>query len=89
MKKSYDNILDLIGHTPIVEIRNLNPNKKVRIYAKLEGSNPGGSIKDRTALYMIERAEERGLLTPGKTNSGSHKWKHRYRTRPGGGGKEI
>ena len=67
MKKSYDNILDLIGHTPIVEIRNLNPNKKVRIYAKLEGSNPGGSIKDRTALYMIERAEERGLLTPGKT----------------------
>jgi len=67
MKKSYDNILGLIGHTPIVEIRNLNPNKKVRIYAKLEGSNPGGSIKDRTALYMIERGEERGLLTPGKT----------------------
>ncbi len=67
MKKSYDNILDLVGNTPLVEIRNLNPNKKVRIYAKLEGSNPGGSIKDRTALYMIEKAEEKGLLTTGKT----------------------
>jgi len=67
MKKNYNNILDLIGNTPIVEIRNLNPNKKVRIYAKLEGSNPGGSIKDRTALYMMEKAEERGLLTAEKT----------------------
>ena len=67
MKKNHDNILDLIGNTPIVEIRNLNPNKKVRIYAKLEGFNPGGSIKDRTALYMIEKAEERGLLTAEKT----------------------
>jgi len=67
MKNSYHNILDLIGNTPLVEIRNLNPNKKVKIYAKLEGANPGGSIKDRTALYMIERAEERGDLTAGKT----------------------
>jgi len=67
MKKRYNNILDLIGSTPIVEIRNLNPNSKVKVYAKLEGANPGGSIKDRTALYMIERAEERGDLTPGKT----------------------
>jgi cysteinyl-tRNA synthetase len=66
MEKKYDNILDLIGNTPIVEIRNLNPNKKVKIYAKLEASNPGGSIKDRTALYMIEKAEERGLLSPEK-----------------------
>ncbi len=66
MEKKYDNILDLIGNTPIVEIRNLNPNKKVKIYAKLEASNPGGSIKDRTALYMIEKAEERGLLFPEK-----------------------
>ncbi|TFG90815.1 MAG: cysteine synthase family protein, partial [Syntrophobacterales bacterium] len=67
MKKHYNNILDLIGNTPIVEIRHLNPNKKVKIYAKLEGTNPGGSIKDRTALYMIEKAEERGDLTPEKT----------------------
>ncbi|MBW2599279.1 MAG: PLP-dependent cysteine synthase family protein, partial [Deltaproteobacteria bacterium] len=67
MKNNYNNILDLIGNTPIVEIRNLNPNKKVKIYAKLEGTNPGGSIKDRAALYMIERAEERGSLTAEKT----------------------
>jgi len=67
MKNSYHNILDLIGNTPLVEIRTLNPNKKVKIYAKLEGTNPGGSVKDRTALYMIERAEERGDLTAGKT----------------------
>ena len=66
MKKTYNNILDLIGNTPIVEIRNLNPNRNVKIYAKLEGSNPGGSIKDRTALYMIEKAEKRGLLTAEK-----------------------
>ena len=67
MKKTYDNILDLIGNTPLVEIRNLNPNKKVRIYAKLEGTNPGGSTKDRIALHMIEKAEERGSLTAEKT----------------------
>ncbi|MDD5722137.1 MAG: cysteine--tRNA ligase [Syntrophales bacterium] len=67
MEKRYNNVLDLIGNTPIVEIRRLNPNKKVTVYAKLEGVNPGGSIKDRTALYMIERAEERGALTPEKT----------------------
>jgi len=63
MKKPYNNILDLIGNTPIVEIRNLNPNKNVKIYAKLEGTNPGGSVKDRIALYMIEKALERGELT--------------------------
>ncbi len=67
MKNNYNNILDLIGNTPIVEIRKLNPNKNVKIYAKLEGSNPGGSIKDRTALYMIEKGLERGELTEEKT----------------------
>ncbi|MBW2558161.1 MAG: cysteine--tRNA ligase [Deltaproteobacteria bacterium] len=66
MKKTYNSILDLIGNTPIVEIRNLNPNRNVKIYAKLEGSNPGGSIKDRTALYMIEKALERGEFTKEK-----------------------
>jgi len=67
MKKRYNNILDLIGNTPIVEIRHLNPNKNVTVYAKLEGANPGGSIKDRTALYMIEKGLERGELTEEKT----------------------
>ncbi|MBN2254255.1 MAG: cysteine synthase family protein, partial [Deltaproteobacteria bacterium] len=56
-------ILNLIGNTPLVEIRNLVPHRKVKIYAKLESFNPGGSIKDRTALHMIEMAEQRGELT--------------------------
>lgn len=53
-----NNILDLIGNTPIVKINRLNPNLKVSIFAKLEGQNPGGSIKDRIALKMIEEAEK-------------------------------
>jgi len=62
MKQTLSDILEAIGNTPLVEIRRLNPSTKVRIYAKLESFNPGGSVKDRTALYMIERAEERGEL---------------------------
>jgi len=53
-------IIDLVGNTPQVEIKKLNPNPKVRIYAKLEGHNPGGSVKDRAALNMIRSAIERG-----------------------------
>ena len=60
-------ILDQIGHTPLVEIRHLNPNPAVKILAKLEYFNPGGSIKDRAALSMIEAGERSGELTPGKT----------------------
>jgi cysteine synthase B len=56
-----------IGSTPLVELRKLNPNPAVRLLAKLEGNNPGGSVKDRPALFMIEGAEKRGDLTPGKT----------------------
>jgi cysteine synthase B len=56
-----------IGSTPVVELRKLNPNPAVRLLAKLEGNNPGGSVKDRPALFMIEGAEKRGDLTPGKT----------------------
>lgn len=59
-------ILDCIGNTPLVRIENLNPNPKVEIYAKLEGCNPGGSIKDRIALYMIHAAEREGTLTKDK-----------------------
>jgi cysteinyl-tRNA synthetase len=66
MKKDYHGILNLIGETPIVEIRKMNPSNRVRIFAKLESFNPGGSVKDRTALYMIERAEDRGELTRDK-----------------------
>lgn len=60
-------ILDLIGNTPLVRINRLNPNPNVTIYAKLEGDNPGGSIKDRIARRMIEQAEAEGTLTKGKT----------------------
>ncbi len=62
-----ENILELIGNTPIVKINKLNPNPHVTIYAKLEGDNPGGSIKDRIALKMIEQAERNGVLKKGKT----------------------
>jgi len=59
-------ILDSIGNTPLVEISNINPNPKVRIFAKLEGSNPGGSVKDRPAFYMVKMAEDEGKLTRDK-----------------------
>ena len=53
-------ILDTVGNTPMVEIQRLNSNSKVKIFAKLEGNNPGGSVKDRPALNMIKSALERG-----------------------------
>jgi len=62
-----DTILSAIGNTPLVELKRINPNPKVRILAKLEGNNPGGSIKDRPALYMINAAEQDGSLTKDKT----------------------
>ncbi len=63
----YQNILQTIGNTPMVKINKLNRNDKVKIYAKIEGVNPGGSIKDRIALKMIEQAEAKGELTKAKT----------------------
>ena len=59
-------VLDSIGNTPLIEIRNLNPYPTIRIFAKFEGCNPGGSIKDRIALYMILAAEQSGELTHDK-----------------------
>ena len=58
-------IVDLIGNTPLVEIKRLNPNPNVTIYGKLEGDNPAGSVKDRPALNMIRSAIERGDVRPG------------------------
>jgi len=58
----YDDILDAIGHTPLVEIPRMSPNPEVRIFAKLEMLNPTGSVKDRVAKYLIEDLERRGLL---------------------------
>jgi len=65
----FKNVIEAIGHTPLVELTQLSPNKKVRILAKLEGLNPGGSasIKDRVAKYMLLKAEQSGKLTRDKT----------------------
>ncbi len=62
-----EDILQTIGDTPLVRINRLNPNRNATIYAKLEGLNPTGSIKDRIALSMIQQAETEGKLTKGKT----------------------
>lgn len=64
---SAQDILQTIGNTPIVRINRLNPNKATTIYAKVEGFNPTGSIKDRIALSMVQQAEIEGKLIPGKT----------------------
>ncbi|MGD0379691.1 MAG: pyridoxal-phosphate dependent enzyme [Acidimicrobiales bacterium] len=61
------NILDLIGNTPLVDVSSLSPNPDARILIKLEGQNPGGSVKDRIALSMVEEAEKDGRLAPGDT----------------------
>jgi cysteine synthase B len=58
-------IIDLVGNTPLAELQRLNPNPNVKIYAKLEGNNPGGSVKDRAALNMIKSAVERGDIKAG------------------------
>ena len=59
--------LDLIGNTPLVDVSALSPNRSVRILVKLEGANPGGSVKDRVARSLVEDAERRGVLGPGAT----------------------
>lgn len=63
----FNNVLQTICNTPMIRINRLNPNPNVQIYAKFEGTNPGGSIKDRIALKMIEQAEAEGALTRDKT----------------------
>lgn len=60
-------ILDSIGNTPLVRLDRINPNPKVKLFAKLEGNNPGGSVKDRIAMYMVKSAEADGKLTNGST----------------------
>lgn len=62
--KIVENVLDLIGKTPLIEIKKLNKDSKAHVLVKLESKNPGGSIKDRPALKMIETAEKEGLINP-------------------------
>ena len=59
------NLIDLVGNTPLVELRRINPKPGVRLLCKIEGHNPGASVKDRAAKFMIEGAEKRGQLKPG------------------------
>lgn len=66
MKTGSKTLFDAIGNTPLVELNVLNGSSDVRIFGKLEGNNPGGSVKDRPAYYMIKRAEESGRLTKDK-----------------------
>src|SRR4051795_10845725 len=63
----FSDIVESIGNTPLVELPRLSPKAAVRIYAKLEGHNPTGSVKDRVAKAMIESAEAEGLIEPGQT----------------------
>lgn len=65
--KYLNNIQELIGNTPIIKLNNLNIKEGVNIFAKLEGNNPGGSVKDRIGIYMIEAAEREGILKKGYT----------------------
>ena len=63
----YESALDMVGRTPLVEIAAFSPRPGVRLWAKLEGQNPTGSVKDRIAKYMVESAEREGRLKPGQT----------------------
>ena len=82
----YPSVLDMIGNTPLVDISALSPNPDARIYMKLEGQNPGGSVKDRVALSLIEDAERRRRARAGGARPGAHGadvGQHRHR--PGHG----
>jgi cysteine synthase A len=63
----YENLLDSLGHTPLIGLPRLSPSPEVRLWAKLEDRNPTGSVKDRAAFFMVEQAEKDGLLSPGST----------------------
>src|SRR5215217_1002251 len=63
----FENVLEAIGNTPLVELPRLTPKPEVRLWAKLEGRNPTGSVKDRVAKYLIEDAEARGAIEAGQT----------------------
>ena len=66
-KSKFVNSLELLGCTPLVQLKSVIPKNGGNIFAKLESFNPGGSVKDRIALAMVEDAEEKGVLKPGST----------------------
>ena len=63
--KTYDNVLQLIGHTPLVRLNHITEGIQAQVFVKLESLNPGGSVKDRIGVAMLEAAERDGLITPG------------------------
>ena len=65
----YGNLIEAVGNTPLVELPRLSPKPGVHIFAKLEGRNPTGSVKDRVAKAMIEAAEAEGAIRPGRRSS--------------------
>lgn len=67
MQRYYDSMQELVGNTPLVRLHHVGAPEDVRLFAKLELWNPAGSVKDRTGVYMVRDAEERGLLHPGST----------------------
>lgn len=67
MRHYYDSAEELVGNTPLLKLNNVGASEGVDIFAKLELWNPAGSVKDRTGLYMVRAAEEKGLLKPGST----------------------
>ena len=73
-----NNSIELIGNTPVVKLSNIREESMAEIYIKLEGKNPGGSIKDRAALGMIEEAEKAGILKKRRSHNRAYKWKYRY-----------
>ena len=75
----YGNIIEAVGNTPLVELPRLSPKPGVRIFAKLEGRNPTGSVKDRVAKAMIEAAEEAGAIEPGPDDPRADLRQHRDR----------
>lgn len=81
MEKIYHSLTELIGRTPLLEISHIEKKEqlKARVLVKLESFNPGGSVKDRAAFYMIEAAEKEGLLHPGSLII-EHQRKHGHRT---------
>ena len=65
--KAHENVLELIGNTPLIKLNHITKGMKGNYFAKVEAFNPGHSAKDRIALYIIEKAEKEGILTPGDT----------------------
>ena len=67
MKNVYDNVLEVVGNTPLVRLNSMTEGLKCNVWAKVEFTNPGGSVKDRIAMHIIDEAERTGAITPGGT----------------------